>query len=301
MYIHVARVVTSGSSYSLLLAFILVLMINEVSRYYNCVLLQSKMSDNNSESSSSQSVTNLLDSAYLSSPGVKRPIGQMKRIKPSKTIIVSEQDKAMLDEHLKYHRDMTRTIKRCRAGFTTNNTRMPHKPKSKIETILKGIQKKRVSKASTTINVLKMDHFEFDQYLRSKLINFSDVIADIELDMADMDGFAKELKRLNGHIKHDNSKSLKEHFRLGDILEFAFKKFTAEKRKAKSEETWKHWIEQNTDISGSYSRRLREMACLANKFSKLKDLGLSITDFFKFKGKIEQVLGSNINLARAWQ
>ena len=79
---------------------------------------------------------------------------------------------------------MAKAIKRCKIGFTLKNTRIPRAPKSKIEPILKGIQKKRVSKGRTTINVLKMEPFEFDQYLRSKLVNFSEVIAENELDMS---------------------------------------------------------------------------------------------------------------------
>ena len=54
-----------------------------------------------------------------------------------------------------------------------------------------------------------------------------------------MAGFANELNRLNNYIKQDNSKSLKKHLHLGDILEFAFKKFMVEKRKTKI----KKWIQ----------------------------------------------------------
>ena len=235
----------------------------------------------------------------------KKPIGRMKKIRPGmKRLSLGDQDEALLDEHLKYHSAMAKVIRGFRSGLALTKIRIPCAPKSKIEPILKGIPKKRGSKETKgriMVNVNQMDEFEFDQYLRSKLINVSEVIDEKEHDMSTMDGVAKELKRLNARLKQDDGKSLKKHLHLGGMLEFAFKKFMAEKKKTKSKEKWGDWIEENTAISGSYSRRLRDMAGLANQFPKLKDLGLSFTDFFKVKGKIEKVFGSNIRLARKWQ
>ena len=254
----------------------------------------------------------LLDSPPPSAPNsviAKKPICRkkirrgMKKIRKGMKRLSLARDTAMLDKHLKYHKAMVKAIWQYRSGRDSTKITIPCAPTSKID--FKGLgQKKEVSKETKgriMENVNKMDAFEFDKYLRSKLINVSDVIDEKELDMATMDDVAKELKRLNAYLKQEDAKSLKKHLHLGDKLEFAFKRFMAEKRKKKSKETWAHWIEENTEISDSYSRRHRAMADLANRFQKLKDLGLCFTDFFKLKGKIEKVFGLNMRLAREWR
>ena len=97
------------------------------------------MSSSNSESADSPSLPTLLASTSLSSPDVEVKIRPMKRIRPAirGPVIIGEHDKAMLDEHLKYHYDMAKAIKRRKIGITVKNTRIPRAPKSKIEPIIK--------------------------------------------------------------------------------------------------------------------------------------------------------------------
>src|SRR5271165_5468224 len=248
------------------------------------------MSDSKKSSESDMDINTLFNSPPETVPPKKRMV-KMTRF--------DKQDRSVILSHLRYHKEMAKTLTACFKSGPEKSIILPRVPKSKIEPLLKGITKKRVSKSDSIISVNMMDSAQFDEYLKSQLVReFKDRRSEKQLDMITMIDVASELNRIHETLKEDNCQLLRNHLDMGHVLNLAFVKFTVEKRQLKSKETWSQWLQKHTKMCSSYSRRHRDMADLVKTYPGLGDLGLSFTDLFKLKGKILTVFGSNILIGR---
>jgi hypothetical protein len=211
-------------------------------------------------------------------------------------------DKDAIERHIKYHSAAILGLATRLAEGPSKSYRLPCKPESNILNLLRGARPKKASVKSKALSVQKMNAVEFNMYLRGLIVNERDLAShDDNNELLTMSAVADKLNILHKELKKAGNNSLRKAMELGNNLNAAYDKFTAEKRKDGLRDAWKSWIASFTTISESYSRQLRKSADLVAKFPKLVQLGLSYTDFFKLQAKIKSVFAQHIKIGRQWQ
>jgi hypothetical protein len=208
------------------------------------------------------------------------------------------QDVKEIAKLQKYHIDMISFITKCRESGPSRDP-PPTKIRSEVQKKLY-MEDAKARKQGTIIIVSEMTGEQFHCYLLDLLGNSSDgetLKEQMPENLSELSGY---LDKLYSDLKHTENSTLKAHFQWGKYLNMAKDKFDCEKRKKRLRETWRMWIETNTQIKEASARRHRETASLVTKYPKLENLQVPYADFLKIKNKIKEVFSENIEIGEKW-
>jgi DNA repair ATPase RecN len=198
---------------------------------------------------------------------------------------------------VKYHTDMIAYITECREK---GPSREPPPKKSRSD-IMKQLYIEKTARKQGTTSISQMTDDEFHQYLTSMLDNSSDGKPSLEQIPTQLSELPAYLDKAYRNLQYAEKKTLQAHFEMGKSLNLAKQQFECEKRKKRMKQTWRMWIEENTQIKEACARKHREIADLVSKYPKLETLSMTYTDFLKIKNKIAEVFSESSFIGQKWK
>ena len=239
--------------------------------------------DNNSDTNSQMD----FDESILHSPGEQT----------ATSTHWTEQDVTEMRKLVEYYTDMITYVTKCRKTGPSSD----QPPKNPSSQILKKLYIRKTAGKGDNTSIAQMSGEEFNYYLESKVSSRSDeevLLTQIPHKLSELPLYLDQTYKNLQHAEHNN---LKAHFQMGKSLNIAKDKFDCEKRKKRMRETWRIWIEQNTEIKEACARRHREIASIVSKYPKLENLSISYADFLKIKNKINEVFAENVQIGEKWK
>jgi hypothetical protein len=175
------------------------------------------------------------------------------------------------------------------------NLQFPKLPKQHIKDLLFGVKEKKP----------RLSGIELHRYLISKLVD-SQATAMPALLFLNVDSTLDEmtchLKSGYEHIKQKNCQILGDYLDYGAWLNAAYTKFEDKKLSGCIKFSWGTWLVDNVGIKDSYARKLRVIAKVCEGYTKMRKLGVPMTELYTMRKEIHELLSSNVdNCADHWK
>ena len=225
----------------------------------------------------------------------------------------SFRDKEVLLSHKKYHEDMVSYLSRLRHDGPENAGQMPPKPKGKLQALLRNKGRNNGPSISDTgvIGAVLQGYVkahELHDYLNALTVNESLGAASLvhmtHWNPTDLDSIKETLIAGFAVLKRHNAKLLAASLDYGYFLNKAFEYFSICKIRglaAVHGVTFQHWLSDNVGLSDSYARKLRMIARDFYEYKRLRQLGISFTEFWQRKEEIKMMLKACPSLNTFWK
>jgi hypothetical protein len=172
------------------------------------------------------------------------------------------------------------------------STEFPKLPNQSIKNLLYGVKSKKP----------RLSGIDLNKYLISKLVatTISPLpTLNINSTLEEMSG---HLKSGYEHIIQKIVKSLVIILLMGYGLTLLTPSLRIKKLRGYIKISWSKWLADNVGIEDSYSRKIRAIAKVCEGYSKMRQLGIPMSELYNLRKEISEMLTSNIdNCAVFWK
>lgn len=152
-----------------------------------------------------------------------------------------------------------------------------------------------------------MNYAEFNDYLksfidggpRSQSVDDDKVCLPRELKLSSKAEFISNL--VQTYYRDKIATSLKKHLNLGFHLIAARAKFRQNRNVWKVSDPWGKWVMTTTGMSDSYVRKHIVVARLCQNYTRLEQLSMMFTSFYRLKSKIDRMFNDRPDIAAQWK
>ena len=102
-------------------------------------------------------------------------------------------------------------------------------------------------------------------------------------------------------LKANTRRALSSSIHYGAWLEEAYQLHYLEKESSKRHDSWQDYIKKNIGIQDSYARKLRDVHKIVKNYPRFLKLGLSFSEVYRRKNKIDNMLKLDKNIAQYWK